>query len=209
MGAIRDVIVYSDSALIAYRKENEPHAGIYVGQKSDLLLELSRVQVDAEDVLKVVEVQKRVFLQGIGFQKTCAGKRTIDLDTHEMRYLTARQSTFDRYAARAQTAPIAKSPEPQLIELSCFGSADDRRIAVGGVAPNGEYWLVFHLSVEGAIESISAAGISLKAHRHDLKRAEESGLARYASTATPACFFGELAFVMNCAAALLKRLSFN
>ncbi len=209
MGAIKNVFVYSDSALIIYRMQDEPLGSVYVGKKSDLVTELTRRQIDDEDTLKIVTVERQVFLDRTGFNRPRTDTRTLDLDAHETRYLTGRQRIFERYAINERFAPVKQNGEPQLIELECFGPEDDRCVAVGGIAPHGEHWLAIVISVEAALEMIAAAGINPNQYRPRLMDAEKSGLMRYASTASPAYFVGELAFVVNCAAAILKRLSLN
>lgn len=209
MGAIKNVFVYSDSALIIYRMQDEPLGSVYVGKKSDLVSELTRRQIDDEDTLKIAAVERSIFIDGTGFSRSNFGTRTIELDSRETRYLTGRQRVFDRYAKNERFSPIKASVEPQLIELECFGPEESRSIAVGGVAPNGEHWLAIVLSAEAALEMIAAAGINPREHRPRLEEAKKTGLLSHTQMASPACFFGEIAFVVNCAATIEKKLRFN
>lgn len=209
MGAIKNVFLYSDSALIVYRHEDKPLGAIYVGKRDDLIYELSRKQVDDEDTLKIATVERKVFFEGSGFSRPNHGGRTLELDSDETHYLTGRQRLFDRYAKNERFAPVKTGVDPQLIELECFGPEENRSMAVGGVAPNGEHWLAIVLSAEAALETMAAAGINPREHKLRLEEAKKSGLLPHAPTANPACFFGEIAFVVNCAAAIKKKHSFN
>ncbi|MFO0764485.1 MAG: hypothetical protein U0487_00345 [Patescibacteria group bacterium] len=175
MGNIRNIFLFSDSALIVCGNENESLFGRYVVERAELLLELSRLETDKSDAHHIKQVQDQVFLHRTSFIVSGKGK-TLELDANETQYLLKRYREYRQYALHPSFLPVKPERECKLVELQPYGSAKSRGVAVGGVSPNGGHWLALVLSATAAAEVMSAAGVDPRRHANELRQQEEDGL---------------------------------
>lgn len=208
MGNIRNILLFSDSALIVCGNENESLFGRYVVERGELLLELSRLEADKSDAQHIKQVQDQVFLRQTSFIVSGKGK-TLELDAHETGYLLKRHKEFRQYALQPSFRPVKPESECKLVELQSYGTVKNRGVAVGGVSPNGGHWLALVLSATAAAEVMSAAGVDPALHARELYQEEQRGLSHDAPMAETICFTGELAYAVNHAAALIKWINSN